>query len=302
MGFIDDIKSKKKQKEAENWFNMGIKSQDPEKKLNYFTKSLEINPNNVSAWVKKGKILEEMGKFDEAKNSYERANFLDPSLDIHIKKAGSYKENISITETVSEQEQHSKEEMQHLPENQNISGIFPVETDSDTHREEAISFTPPEGEESLFSNMKKNEASVPEQKNETIEKEKKSLNSIDETTYENIYSEFVEDENNDIGHTGNKLEQDTLVITPHFNEKTEKRTQMDVISVSEENRHTNKILTDVAEKAKTTPEKASIISSYVDFEGKNANLHIPLSETLKFWLVGAIVLLILYLLIHFIGS
>jgi tetratricopeptide (TPR) repeat protein len=109
MGFIDDIKSKKKQKEAENWFNMGIKSQDPEKKLNYFTKSLEINPNNVSAWVKKGKILEEMGKFDEAKNSYERANFLDPSLDIHIKKAGSYKENISITETVSEQEQHSKQ-------------------------------------------------------------------------------------------------------------------------------------------------------------------------------------------------
>ncbi|MBC7086614.1 MAG: hypothetical protein H5T43_09710 [Methanomethylovorans sp.] len=72
--------------------------------------------------------------------------------------------------------------------------------------------------------------------------------------------------------------------------------------MGKENRHTNKILTDVAEKAKTTPEKASIISSYVDFEGKNANLHIPLSETLKFWLVGAIVLLILYLLIHFIGS
>lgn len=31
MGLIDDVRSKKKQKEAENWFSMGIKSQDPEK-------------------------------------------------------------------------------------------------------------------------------------------------------------------------------------------------------------------------------------------------------------------------------
>ncbi len=113
MWFFDDFRSKSKRKEAENWLDMGIKSQDPEKKLDYFTRYLEIIPNDVNAWTKKGRILEDMGRFDEAKRSYERATLLDPSLDIRVHKyspaEGDYLLGESEGKTESSQGQKEEE-------------------------------------------------------------------------------------------------------------------------------------------------------------------------------------------------
>ncbi len=306
MGLMDDVRSKKKQKEAENWFNMGVKSQDPEKKLDYFTRSLELEPNNVSGWVKKGKILENMGKFDEAKKCYDKATFLNPSLDIPLKKTDSPEEEnrVFAPDTVKEGTQYIQENIQYTEDETEHSPVTSAEeTESKTFEEaeEVVSFTPPQGEESLFSNMRNNETTVPEEENEIIEVNPEPVRSSEVISSENIAVEVVPD-NDEVGkNTPERLQNNA--VPAQFAEPESDRTigQQDVGPTFDKDQAESQISADSNEKIMKRTEKAGI-SSYIEMEGKNANLRIPLSETIKFWLVGALVLFVLYMIIRLIGS
>lgn len=295
MGLMDDVKSKKKQKEAENWFSMGIKSQDPEKKLEYFTRSLELEPNNISAWLKKGRILEDMGRFDEAKKSYDRAILLDPELDIRLKEENSFPQHdTDLQDTVREQKQNVVEETQYtFNEADNLPATSEERTGSEIEEEnqEEFSFNPPLGEESLFSNINKNETFREEEVKETSEMDIEYVESSGDISFIRPDQEIVPDSNlseqntsettNEtvIADTVSELKNDTTIIKEDTRAFDKKYVSGDIPVIDKE-------------KKQIHPEKRGV-HSYVEMEGKNASLHIPLSETLKFWLVGAVVLLMI---------
>lgn len=298
MGLMDDVKSKKKQKEAENWFNMGVKSQDPEKKLDYFSRSLELDPNNVSAWLKKGRILEDMGRFDEAKRSYDRATLLDPSLDIRVKKTNSFpEENINVPDMAREQTQYVQEEIQYTPdEGDHLPEASEEETESFRVEgtEEVVSFTPPQGEESVFSNIRKTDVAVSEEENELIPTDTESLESSGVISFTSPDQEIVPDNKVSGQNVPDRIEE-TLSDPRSSEPKIANAAKKDITPIFDKKPSAVNASAIDREKRQIQPEKTGI-SSYVDMEGKNANLRIPLSETIKFWLVGAVVLLVLYLL------
>ncbi len=78
MSFLDNIKEEKQKKVAENWFKFGERAVDPEKKIEYYTQSLEANPGNPVAWIAKGRALEALKRFQEARKCYARARELEP--------------------------------------------------------------------------------------------------------------------------------------------------------------------------------------------------------------------------------
>ena len=63
---------------AEEWFDLGYKEKDPKKKIEYFTKCLELNPKNKVAWEDKGYALRKLGRYEEAIRCYDRALEIDP--------------------------------------------------------------------------------------------------------------------------------------------------------------------------------------------------------------------------------
>ena len=290
MGLMDDVKSKKKQKEAENWFNMAIKSPDLERKLDYFTRSLELEPNNVSAWLKRGRILEDMGRFDEAKRSYDRASLLDPALEIHTKKVNPIPEEdrVITPNTVEEETQYIQEERQYVEDEEEY---LPTTSEKSTgsyrvkETEEIVSFIPPKGEESLFSNMKETDASIPDEESETVEINPETVKSSGVISFGDSSVEVVPE----------KI-QDSVATKQLLEPKNDKPIKQRDTTVNFDRKETiSKIPVVSSEKSQILTEKAGV-SPYIDVGKKNVDLRIPLSETIKFWLVGAVILLILYMI------
>ncbi|MCL0095377.1 tetratricopeptide repeat protein, partial [Dehalococcoidia bacterium] len=68
----------KNAKTAEEWFNLGSKAKEPEKKVEYYTKALEIDPKNADAWNNKGDALYDLDKYEDAIHCYNKAREIKP--------------------------------------------------------------------------------------------------------------------------------------------------------------------------------------------------------------------------------
>ena len=77
MGFLFR-KKKIEEKTAEEWFKLGRKEKDPEKKIEYYSKCLELDPKNAVAWFAKGLALHGLGRYEEAIRCYDKALDIDP--------------------------------------------------------------------------------------------------------------------------------------------------------------------------------------------------------------------------------
>lgn len=63
------------------WLDLALKSKDLKKKVEYCTKYLELNPNDMDAWGYRGKILSLIGRHKEAIESHEKeAEFIEDPL------------------------------------------------------------------------------------------------------------------------------------------------------------------------------------------------------------------------------
>lgn len=62
-----------REEKLEELLDLALKSSDLEKKLEYCTEYLELNPGNSDAWIYKGDILEYLGRNEEAKGCEKRA-------------------------------------------------------------------------------------------------------------------------------------------------------------------------------------------------------------------------------------
>ncbi len=137
-----------------------------EKQIEYYTKSLDIDPYNAEAWFNKGKVLESLGQLEEAKKCLDLAVEIDPDYQALIDK--KYESNASpapfvnegssfvssSSEPVIEDESDSGEWISETPENESLEIETPeIETkEEEVLKEDDYSLTPPVGEESIFSN------------------------------------------------------------------------------------------------------------------------------------------------------
>ncbi|SDF84974.1 TPR repeat-containing protein [Methanolobus vulcani] len=197
MGMLDDVKSKKKQKAAENWIKMGDSAKTLEKQVEYYTKSLDIDPYSAEAWFKKGKALEKMGHFEEAKKSFDLAIEVDPDYQGLIGATAGSSASVNSAPLVEKdvyeaetpptpiiEEEIMEEELLSEPE---------IVTPSEPSDEGVSSYRPPVGDESIFSNVISDDDSdnvSPSYVNEDyVEEQEELIEDIDTEPEVNSYLE-----------------------------------------------------------------------------------------------------------------
>ena len=86
---------------AKEWFDKGNNATDLKKKIEYYTKAIELNPNHDPSYNNRGVVYYKLGRYDKAISDYTRAIELNPKKDnTYINrgdcygKLGRYKEAI----------------------------------------------------------------------------------------------------------------------------------------------------------------------------------------------------------------
>lgn len=77
MGIFERIFGKKGET-AEEWFRAGLGEKDLEKKVEYYTKAIELDPKHVLAWREKASNLYVLRRYEEAVRCYDEVLKLDP--------------------------------------------------------------------------------------------------------------------------------------------------------------------------------------------------------------------------------
>ncbi len=80
MSFLDKLFKKKIEgKTVEEWYWTAIDENDPEKKIKYFDKVLELKPSFAGAWNLRGLEFVILKKYEDAINSFDKALEIRPS-------------------------------------------------------------------------------------------------------------------------------------------------------------------------------------------------------------------------------
>ena len=65
-------------KSSHDWFELGAKEKDPEKKIEYFRNTVDLKPKFVGGWTVLGNAYADMGMYEKAMECYERALSICP--------------------------------------------------------------------------------------------------------------------------------------------------------------------------------------------------------------------------------
>lgn len=311
MGMLNEVKSKNKIKAAQNWLKLAENAKTPEKQVEYYTKALDANPYNAEAWFRKGRVLERIGNFEEAQRCFDLATEIDPDYQGLI---GKKQYN---TEPSADYLESSV-----FPENQTTDDAFmESELEEELAGEEGWSgsgYKPPLGEESIFSNLGKHENEEAVQHAEPIRSDitpgnmkmaqEAQVVPREETAYGNTLQQDAE--------PATKTEAIATDVTQPVSDGTDFWKGGDVEAVNKEHSRPmsgsgeRSLKADLADK-KTRPvkqsrpkgpEEAKPQSQFKEAQPVAAvtpkeemqimDIRIPISETLKFWAVGIVAVII----------
>ncbi|AKB24116.1 hypothetical protein MSMTP_0647 [Methanosarcina sp. MTP4] len=74
MGFLDKLLKKKIEgKTAEEWYRLAVGETDPEKKIEYFDKVIELKPDFAGAWNLKGLEYVVLKRYEDAIACFDKA-------------------------------------------------------------------------------------------------------------------------------------------------------------------------------------------------------------------------------------
>ncbi|MDP2218295.1 MAG: tetratricopeptide repeat protein [Methanolobus sp.] len=329
MGMLNEVKSKGKIKAAQNWLKMAENAKTPEKQVEYFTKALDANPYNAEAWFKKGRVLEKMGNFEEAKRCFDLATEIDPDYQglVGKKQYGSetpadYEENSVFPENRMPEEvslaEELEEQLEGQPEDEWVAED-PEMSDS--------AYKPPTGDESIFSTLRAKEHSMPdmdtdfdsESDSDDSDHGKTSLEMSqdaeiplfttvhDEEALQVDMDSGTETEDTgtiavsptaseadiwkDSSHEGLKEPKtesldNTGMLSPEKGAKPKKQTKVRTLEGTKpQSPHAG------TQPATLSPGKGSL---------QSMDIRIPVSETLKFWAVGIVAILIAFKIMTYI--
>ena len=66
-------------KNYDQWIATALAEEDPERKLKYYTKALELNPEYAPGWGLKGRTLLDLQRYEAAKQCFDRLVAIDPN-------------------------------------------------------------------------------------------------------------------------------------------------------------------------------------------------------------------------------
>ncbi len=294
MGMMDEVKTKKKLKAAETWFNMAETAKTQEKQVEYYTKSLDYNPYNAEAWFRKGRVLEKMGRFNDAQRSFDHAIEIDPDYQGLIGKTDTFEPTI---DSESEQFSDSDEfEIIHPQAEQKDEWV------TEKAEDQSIGFTPPVGEESIFSGLGNSEEDE----------------SFDDNTF--VGPETREDEFSQEIPTQDEEEITFAAVSGV--ERDEENSEEVVSPISSKEEITGSI---IGSEPETAPVSDSFLTGDTSAgkaekdmqmpgsdisrtgnpgvsgsESGQVDVRIPPNEMIKFWLVGIVAIVIAFKLLEFI--
>jgi len=114
LSFLDKLFKKKIEgKTIEEWYGIAVDEDDPEKKIKYFDKVLELKPSFAGAWNLRGLEFVILKKYEDAINSFDKALEIKPSyLEAKYNKEDAETElrKIKTAENLGEEEEEITEE------------------------------------------------------------------------------------------------------------------------------------------------------------------------------------------------
>lgn len=331
MSFLDNIKEEKQKKVAENWFKFGERAVDPEKKIEYYTQSLEANPGNSVAWAAKGRALEALKRFQEARKCYVRARELEPVFRSELEaetesveklesqdegeKGGELKETIKefrelTPEAASEvtSETTPKVTSEAIPEAipETTSEAIPEVTGQDTEVEiekepkkiERIAFEMPKKVEKPDTwaapqpEIKKMEYEMPGSEKSSINVEKEDPEKEWIKTGEAVKQETGEEKIS--GEPEIKMAPEVKIpaVENAFPKKEIEKKDIEAVESG--------IVVGTFSSGKK--EIAEMMSKEPDKEVNYVNIRISWGEAIKFWLAGAVAMLLVWVLVFVLFS
>lgn len=79
LGFLDSLFKKKVEgKTAEEWYALGVRETDPQKKIEYFDKVLKLKPDFAGVWNLRGLEFVVLKRYEEAIASFDKALEIRP--------------------------------------------------------------------------------------------------------------------------------------------------------------------------------------------------------------------------------
>lgn len=291
MDFIEKLKDKQKDQSAKNWFDLGVQTKSLDKKVQYFTKCLLIEPENVQALRLLADAQEELGMVDAAMGTRARADDIEGSSGMFGQETGSYAGNDTFgsdiftpdTIPVEEEEQFRGETTFPTPESNDTIGFETPATETDAGSE-----TPDTNSDkwAIFEIAKENEA----KRNEEI--------------FSTNTPSFSQQETNVVVEELNETEDqpDTITTVPPETPARAKPEPVVVkkpteqkVAIPEREQITRQT---AAETPAAKPAPAPSYSAAVPQAMPQCNISepvamkLPIAEIIKFWIVGAIVLII----------
>ena len=76
---VKEIKNNISKLSADEWFNKGNHEPDKLKAIKYYSKAIELNPNDVAFYINRGNRYDEIGETQKAINDYKKSLELNPN-------------------------------------------------------------------------------------------------------------------------------------------------------------------------------------------------------------------------------
>ncbi|WP_406656667.1 tetratricopeptide repeat protein [Methanolobus sp. ZRKC2] len=296
MGMMDEVKTKKKLKAAETWFKMAENAKTEEKQIEYYTKSLDANPYNAEAWFRMGRAMEKIGHFNDAQKSFDHAIEIDPDY-----------QGLIGRKTNSVESSEFSGETNDFPELSEVEDTYQTaETDDEWITEnpesENTGFNPPIGDESIFSGIGSN--------NEEEVAHDTFSSAVAAPDDDNLSKNMVHEAEQEMTFTTTSGMEEEAVAPVSGNE-----TAFRSVNTSDP---VSSYVSDVKEEAslpkseemeipakKSKPDRLYTESATVSETGVSGGINIvdiriPLNETLRFWLIGIVAIIIAFKILEFI--
>ncbi|WP_135611421.1 hypothetical protein [Methanococcoides sp. AM1] len=301
MDFIDKLKDKQKDQSAKNWFDLGLQTKSLDKKVQYFTKCLLIEPENVQALRHLANAQEELGMIDAAMGSRARADDIEGSTGMFTQEPGTYNENdafgsssfTSDTMALEEEEQFVEENTFSTPES---NGSMSFDT-SLNENDQGIEIPSSNNEKwAIFEIAKENEAKK------------------EEENFTTNAASFSQQETNVVVEELNETEdQPASPTTPaSVPEEAPTRTKPEPVVVKKQTEQ--KAATPVREQTARQPVAQASAARPTPVTSSPAAvpqampqcsipepvaMKLPMGEIIKFWIVGAVVLIIVGMIMNY---
>lgn len=305
MDFIDKLKDKQKDQSARNWFDLGVQTKSLDKKVQYFTKCLLIEPENVQALRNLADVQEELGMIDAAIGSRARADDIEGSSGMFTQGSESYTENdtfgsdsfASDTMAVEEEEQLLEENTFSTPES---NGSMAFDTSFD-ETEQVTEISGSNNEKwAIFEIAKENESKKEE---DTFSASAASF-SQQETNV--VVEELSETEDQPVTPATPTTPASVPEEAPTRAKKepvvVKKQTEQKAATPTRE--QTTRQPAAQASATRSTPRPAPSRSTAVPQTMQQCNIpepvamKLPMGEIIKFWAVGAVVLVIVGMIMN----